>query len=58
MQRMAQLMSSSGEIIEAYRDFMIDDLHESLDTVKDHGDFRWYQGQIQGIRDFCNMTIF
>jgi hypothetical protein len=55
---MAQLMSSSGEIIEAYRDFMIDDLHESLDTVKDHGDFRWYQGQIQGIRDFCNMTIF
>ena len=58
MQRMAQLMESSGEIIMAYRDCMIARLHESLETVKDPGDFRWYQGQIQGIKDFCTFTDF
>jgi len=53
MARMAQLMDSSGDIIDDYRELMIDDLHNQLEIEREFGDIRFVQGQIAGIRDFC-----
>lgn len=56
IERMAMLMNSSQDVINDYRDVMIEQLHESLEQVKDVNDFRFIQGQIAGIRDFCSFV--
>ncbi len=56
LQRMSMLMESSNEVINDYKEIMIADLHESLEQVKEPGDFRFIQGQIAGIRDFCSFV--
>lgn len=49
------LLQSSTEVIEDYRDVLIDEYHETLEGIKDPGDFRFVQGQIAGVRDFCTL---
>lgn len=53
-ERMAMLMSSSDDIIEAYRDAKIEELRQTLEQVSDFATIRFIQGQIAGIRDFCS----
>lgn len=56
IERMAMLMNGSHEVINEYMEVMIEQLHESLEQVKDANDFRFIQGQIAGIRDFCSFV--
>lgn len=56
IERMAMLMNGSHEVINEYMEVMIEQLHESLEQVKDVNDFRFIQGQIAGIRDFCSFV--
>lgn len=56
MARMSQLMVSSGEIVEAYRDLMISRLMGALEVSNEFKDIRFIQGQIAGIRDFCSFV--
>jgi hypothetical protein len=58
MERMSSLMDSSHEIIEDYRDMMIEQLHHQLEGETDYGNMRGIQGQIAGIRDFCMVIKF
>lgn len=58
MERMASLMDSSHEIIEDYRDIMIEQLYQQLEAETDYGNMRSIQGQIAGIRDFCMVVKF
>jgi len=55
MQRFGMLLQSSTEVISDYRDVLIEEYHETLEGVKDPGDFRFVQGQIAGVRDFCTL---
>ena len=58
MERMASLMDSSHEVIEDYRDVMIEQLYQQLEAETDYGNMRSIQGQIAGIRDFCTVVKF
>lgn len=55
-ERMAQLMASSWEILEEYRDLLIDGYRERLDIEGDYGTIRFIQGHIAGVKDFCDTT--
>ena len=56
MERMAQLMDSSGEVINDYMELMVESLHAQLEMEREYGDIRFTQGQIAGIRDFCSVV--
>lgn len=56
MKRMATLIDSSGDVLEAYMELEVARLHESLEQVRDYGELRFIQGQIAGIRDFCTVV--
>lgn len=53
MHRARQIFMSSEEIINAYKDFTIAQLHEQLELETDFRTITFIQGQIAGIRDFC-----
>lgn len=53
-ERMAMLMASSSDVIEAYRDAKLDELRDALERAVDFATIRFIQGQIAGIRDFCS----
>jgi hypothetical protein len=55
IERMAQLLESSREILEEYRDLLIEGYHERLDVEPDHGTVRFIQGHIAGVRDFLDI---
>ena len=58
MDRMSSLMESSSEVIEDYRDVVIEQLYHQLECETDYGNMRNIQGQIAGIRDFCMVIKF
>lgn len=55
MHRARQIFTSSEEIINAYRDVTIAQLHEQLELETDPRTITFIQGQIAGIRDFCSV---